>query len=403
MYGAFGDDDDLLIALADAAERLAGQDWDRDALLDSAMTDGTATWVVVTPVVGAEVPEEVVLLDGELALAPAGDWSHGSVDRRAIKSQLRGLFGVEADPGARFVHGGNDHLLDTRRTASLVSRHVGSRARARGRGLEQARLAIAGWTLLAPPESDHYTPMWPQVTEWQPQASLHIEAPSYRVNDNGTSTRRGGATIVHAPDAGVLWPWPERALVDQVIRAIRAVERSRGACALLSAAWNLYLAARAPTDNAWIERLVHVMHAREALCEPTDRRIQTVDKRFDVACSSLSVLDGLTARGWGAGDLSRINGPFKRLRHLGVHGSDVSLLRLGYPAGRRRIKVESERLAPIYIREAVSPAFHAVRELAVRLWEIMDQCDYDDATFERCFVRAPNDGTANVNPDDGDR
>ena len=195
----------------------------------------------------------------------------------------------------------------------------------------------------------------------------------------------GGQFSPGADNEIALWPWPDQTILKRVLDAVRAAENSRAACALLSAAWNLYLAARSPSDLPWIDRLVYTMHAREALCEPPDRATQFVDRRFNDVCERMDVVGGLRERGWGAGELAQLSGPLKRLRNLGVHGADVSLLRLGYPPGRQRIKVDSERLAAIYVREAVSPAYHAVRELAIRLWEHMDDVGYDDAAFEECF------------------
>lgn len=385
VYGAFADEDDLLVALADATERLGEQPWTLDELLTATIADSLATWIVVTPLIGVAVPGGVVLLDDDLALAPASDWPHRAVNVQEVKRRLEQLFGAPASAGSRYESGGDDKPVDTRRTASLVSREKGSRSRARQRALEQARLLVAGWTLLAPPDVDGYTPLWPQVMEWQPQPSLHVEEAMYRIGDDGAVSRRPGATVVYGPDDAALWPWPDGDILQRVLGAVRGVEESRAACALLSAAWNLYLAARSPSDLPWIERLVHTMHAREALCEPPSGAHREVDKRFRTACGRLEVVSGLRERGWGPGDLAELNGPSKRLRHLGVHGADVSLLRLGYPPGRQRIRLDSERLAGIYVQEAVSPAFHAVRELTLRLWRRMEDAGYDDDSFESYF------------------
>jgi hypothetical protein len=75
----------------------------------------------------------------------------------------------------------------------------------------------------------------------------------------------------------------------------------------------------------------------------------------------------------------------RRLRNLATHGSDVSRLRLGHPPLRERGKLQSPRVAEIYVREAASPSYHVMRELCLRLWIDMDACDYDAGTFEDVF------------------
>jgi hypothetical protein len=54
---------------------------------------------------------------------------------------------------------------------------------------------------------------------------------------------------------------------------------------------------------------------------------------------------------------------------------DVSRLRLGHPPLRERGKLQSPRVAEIYVREAASPSYHVMRELCLRLWIDMDACD----------------------------
>src|SRR5206468_2753642 len=119
----------------------------------------------------------------------------------------------------------------------------------------------------APPEAELHTPMWPQITEWQPQPQLHVEEATQRIQADGSSDEHRGMTVLHGPDDAAFWPWPDNEVIGSVLRAVRAAARSRAAAALITAAWDLYLAARNPSDAPWIERLVHIMHAREALCE----------------------------------------------------------------------------------------------------------------------------------------
>jgi hypothetical protein len=386
VYAAFAGEGDLGVALADAAERLDGIDWTLSELLDNAVSDAVGTWVVPVPLVGVAAPTEVCALDDALLLTPASAWRNDRVDTSELRRDVARLCGAPADIGSRYVHGVDDQLVDTRRTATLICTLHGTRERCRRIAFEQCRFLVAGWTLLAPPEAETHTPMWPQITEWQPQPQLHVQEATHRIEMNAESTKHSGMTIVHGPDDAAFWPWPEDETIATVLRALRAAERSRAATALITAAWDLYLAARNPSDAPWIERLVHIMHAREALCEHSDGDNRNLEGRFRAACASVDVADALTARGWGPGDLQRIGGELRRLRNLATHSSDVSRLRLGHTPVRERPKLDSPRIADTYVREAASPAYHAVRELCIRLWIDMDQRDYDDGAYERVFV-----------------
>jgi hypothetical protein len=142
----------------------------------------------------------------------------------------------------------------------------------------------------------------------------------------------------------------------------------------------------------WIDRLVLIMHAREALCEPPNREIEQVDDRWHAAATRLQLMRRLRGRGWAVDDLTAVTGRMKELRNLGVHGADAVLFRLGWPTVRDRKMAKGrvlpgERLASVYLREGTSPTFHAVRELAVAVWQQIDEADEDEA-FERLFGTA---------------
>ena len=232
--------------------------------------------------------------------------------------------------------------------------------------------------------------MWPQITEWQPQPQLHVQDATYRIESDGEATKHSGMTVLHGPDEAALWVWPGDEIVKSVVRAVRASGRSRAAAALITAAWDLYLAARNPSDAPWIERLVHIMHAREALCEHPAGDGREVEGRFRAACGQLDVAEALKPRGWGSTELHAISGELRQLRNLATHGSDVSRLRLGHSPVRERPKLESPRVSETYVREAASPAYHAVRELCLRLWLDVDGRNYDDEAFESVFADAGN-------------
>ena len=385
IYTVFADPEDLAIALADAAEQIDASEWTLSELLDRAVTDAVGAWVVAVPLLGDAAPAEVRALDETLVLAPASSWRNDRFDAREIHREVSRLCGAPAEIGSRYVHDLEEQLVDTRRTATLICTLHGTRGWCRRIAFEKTRFLVAGWTLFSPPEAEMHTPMWPQVTEWQPQPQLHVQEAMHRIEADGGSTKHRGMTILHGPDDAALWPWPDDETIGMVPRAVHGSGRSRSAAALITAAWDLYLAARNPSDAPWIERLVHIMHAREALCEDPDGDDKKLESRFRAACECLGIAQALKPRGWGHGELHLISGELRRLRNLATHSSDVSRLRLGHPPVRERAKLDSPRLAEIYVREAASPAFHAVRELCLRLWIDMDERDYDDEAFEDAF------------------
>lgn len=283
------------------------------------------------------------------------------------------------------MHDVDDQLVDTRRTATLICTVHGTRGWSRRIAFETARFLVAGWTLFAPPEAELHTPMWPQITEWQPQPQLHVEEAMHRIHADGTSGEHRGMTVLHGPDDTAFWAWPDNEVIGRVVRAVRAAARSRAAAALITAAWDLYLAARNPSDAPWIERLVDIMHAREALCEDPDGDGESLEARFHAVCNNLGIAEALKPRGWGGAELQVMSGELRRLRNLASHSSDVSRLRLGYAPVRHRNKLESQRVAEIYVREAASPAHHVMREICLRLWINADARAYEEAAFEDAF------------------
>jgi hypothetical protein len=385
VYTIFAGEGDLGASLADAVERLGSARWSLNELLERTVTDAVGTWVVPVPLVGVAAPPAVRALDDSAVLTPASTWRNDRVDTRETQREVARLCGAPVAIGSRYMHGSDDQLLDTRRTATLIWTLRGTREWCKRIAFEQTRFLVAGWTLFSPPETEMHTPMWPQVTEWLPQPQLHVQEAVHRIEADGGTTKHRGMTIIHGPDDAALWPWPDEEVVAVVLRAIRASGRSRAATALVTAAWDLYLAARNPSDAPWIERLVHIMHAREALCEHADGDGKRLDARFRAACANLDVASTLTARGWGPSDLQSISGEMRRLRNLATHSSDVARLRLGLTPARDRPKLDSPRIADTYVREAASPAYHAVRELCLRLWTDADGRGYDDEAFEIAF------------------
>lgn len=121
------------------------------------------------------------------------------------------------------------------------------------------------------------------------------------------------------------------------------------------------------------------------LCEDPDGDDQKLEGRFRAVCDNLDIAEGLRSRGWDSGELQVMSGELRRLRNLATHSSDVSRLRLGHSPIRERAKLDSPRVAEIYVREAASPAYHVVRELCLRLWIDVDGRGYDTEAYEAVF------------------
>lgn len=387
VHGAFADADELTTAFADAAETLASTEWDLDALMTEASSNANAAWVVTVPLLGTAA-RELLLLDPQTAIAPSGTWRGRHDDHRsaqAIGSDIKRAIGAPATVSARYVHGANDQLLDTRCLTALIHRWTGSRGSCRRRSFELARLLLAVLLLQSPPEEEMFAPFWPSVSEWQPAPTLQVQHADWRV-DEYPPKKRNGATVLHGPGDDVLWQWPSDDVVARAWRAIQAVERSRAAAAILTASWELYLAARTPTGEPWIARLLHIMLGREVLCEDPSGDGRAINRRFTAVTRRLKTLDNLIELGWRRSDLEDLNGSLRTLRNIAVHSADVTRLRLGYPPLRTRDDLPERKATAIAVREATSPAFHAVRSLTLRLLEEMDGVDYDDERFESLFV-----------------
>lgn len=235
-------------------------------------------------------------------------------------------------------------------------------------------------------------PIWPVATEWLPGPHLHVQTRALHLDMPDTATarqREQGMSLHYQPDDEAMYVVPDDWRLLAPLQAIDAASTSRAAASLLSAAWSLYLAARIPSDLHWLDRLVYVMQAREALCEPLDRDRESVDERWRAAVKHCGVLAGLRRLGFNAQDLNAVRRRARQMRNLGVHSADASLLSLGYPPGRVRVLdgvgLSGAELAPAYVREATAAPFHAVRLLALEMWKRAIKSGFDHDVHEQLF------------------
>lgn len=400
VYGLFAHEEELLVALADAIESEAADEGLGESQIEAALATLAAhRWLIATSMVNVMAPTQPIDLGKGRMLVPT--WNPAGDDRspRALRevnespaAAMRRMFGGRSVAvGARMDRDLNDLTFDTRHTVSLVSTELGSRSVARDRVQAVARFCVAVWTLLSPPHHDMHTPMWPAATEWLPGPHLHVESQALQLEpEEKRRHRQHGMSLLYQPDEEAMYVLPDDWRLIAPLQAIDAAGRSRAAASLLSAAWSLYLAARVPSDLHWLDRLVYVMQAREALCEPPDRSLESVDGRWLAAVRQCRVLASLRKLGFDSSDLNAVRRRARQLRNLGVHSADASLLALGYPSGRTRqldgAKLRGTELAPVYVREGTAPAFHAVRLLAVELWARAVETDFADEQHDAVFA-----------------
>jgi hypothetical protein len=401
VYGLFAHEDELLVALADAVESEASTQLLGEREMEAALAVLAGhRWLLAASLVNVMAPAEPIQLGDVRVLVPTWDPPNADPSQRWVRAveqspdaSMRRVFGGHSiNVGARIHVDMNELKFDTRHTVSLVTVEEGSLSAARERAQAVARFCVAVWTLLSPPRQDMYTPLWPAATEWLPAPHLHVQARAVLLEPQAGKTRhrQQGMSLHYQPDEQAMYVLPKDWRLMAPLQAIDAAASSRAAASLLSAAWSLYLAARVPSDLHWLDRLVYVMQARDALCEPLDRERETVDERWLAAIKHCRVLAGLRRLGFDSADLNAVRRRARQMRNLGVHSADASLLSLGYPPDRVRmldgVGLSGAELAPAYVREGTAPAFHAVRLLAAEMWSRAVKSNFDDELHDRVFT-----------------
>jgi hypothetical protein len=287
---------------------------------------------------------------------------------------------------ARVITDSDGQPVDTRRGAWLVSRENGSLDVGKERAMVRARLVLATWTLLNPPETEIYMALWPVTSEWLPQVHLHVMQRSVDVAGN---ERERSATVLYDEDELALYRPPEGDLRRAPIAAIDRAATHRPAVRLLAAAWSLYLAARPQNDLQWIDRLMLVQRARNQICEVSGGR-GSWQKRWEALSENLSIAEELVTRGFDQHSIDAVSARAWDLRNISAHSADAVLISLGFPPERQQplrhnSPIPGSELAPLHIREGTEAPFTAARFAATRLWILMMECEFDEASWEELF------------------
>lgn len=154
-----------------------------------------------------------------------------------------------------------DSRVDTRMTAKLFMVQTGTETAALSVAMTRARLALAIWCLLDPPDA---TTLWPAIGQWLPRP--HIEAGiDYKLYEPGKftgSARARGRWTHHYREYTVTADPVKLAAPFEMMRLAQTMIGPR---AIVSAAWALHLAERQPSDLERTDVLVHLRAAIESL------------------------------------------------------------------------------------------------------------------------------------------
>ncbi|HXS33777.1 MAG TPA: hypothetical protein VN758_08405 [Solirubrobacterales bacterium] len=384
LFGCYGSLEELhvaIIGLFDHEEPSVSSAGDLFAELEAVAEQG---WVIASPLANLMPPTKLEALSEDLALVPAspqhGDWFQ-------IREEVNSYFGSTFHQlDGRVVNDSDGQPVDTRRGAWLVSRESGSLDVGEERAMVRARLVLATWTLLKPPKTERYMSLWPVASEWLPQPYLHVMQRSVDVADN---ERERNATVLYDEDELALYRPPEGELRRAPIAAIERAASHRPAVRLLGAAWSLYLAARPQTDLQWIDRLMLVQRARNQICELPGGR-GSWQKRWEALSENLAIVEELAARGFDQHDIEALSSRAWDLRNISAHSADAILISLGYPPERqqplrRNPPIPGSELAPLHIREGIEAPFAAAHFAATKLWTLMMECEFNEASWEELF------------------
>jgi hypothetical protein len=271
-------------------------------------------------------------------------------------------------------------------TAKLVVIESGTERAALARAMTHARLALAVWSLLAPP--DEMT-LWPIVAQWLPR-------PFFEAGMVHKPYEPGKWTGASRTEGRISTQYQEYTVTDdaQMLAApfsmMRLAETMCAPRAVLSGAWALHQAERQPADIERTDELVHLHTAIEALCDldlgPTDKdaqkRWRRITERFGVWHELGNV--------YRAKELEEAQRLGRDLRDITQHGADDVLVNLGYPKGatrevQGRRKLTGEQLALARASFALPVLRHGVRGVARRLAMDGITNGWDDDRFKGFF------------------
>ena len=354
--------------------------------------DAAGEWLVAVPLANLLVPGGYLCIEEGVAALKMSlqdpDWKMwGNDDPANDPFALFHDLKDKLDEGVRWHREDHPHTgrLDTRMTAKLFIVQQGTETAALSVAMTKARLALAIWCLLDPPDS---MKLWPSTGDWQPRPYVHDNV-VYKLYEPGQwigSAQARGRRSFHLGEYTVTDD-PNR--LKAPFEMMRLAEKMIAPRAVASAAWALHLAERAPADQERTDALVHLRSAIEAICDtgngPTgdgDRRWARITERFGV----WKAMSGF----YGQRDSKEAKRFARDLRNIAQHGSDDILVNLGYPPEAIRPMQDGraltgEQLGLARAAAAYPVLHHAVREVVSRLARDGIADGWNDERFRRQF------------------
>lgn len=285
--------------------------------------------VVCTALSNFSMDETAIRLGDDAALIRGDHDRHSeSKDEDVVAGfELKKWLGASISRPLRVLESSGGQMLDTTRTAAILTVEDGLPELALARARAKTQYAIAMWVVLVPPEG---RTLLPDVAVWTPQPALHLPQRHRLIPENPdpmshSPVEEGGGVNEYKP-----YPCPAKDVLRLPFEAMEHTGR-RGAQAVLSASLQHLAAARASRLQP-SERVRGLMAAVECLGEHGK---QSARNRFH-RLAARHKTDAVPARNW---DHARVRQAFDRIinaRNIATHGADAALLDLGYPIAARR-------------------------------------------------------------------
>jgi hypothetical protein len=367
LYNRFGNERFLADAVVELIrERDCELDWN-DLIDDlNRFVDENSDWLVVVPLANAQT-QGYTEIRADVGLAQTledENWERDAeppVDRMTIFRHLAD----HVDVGARW-HRADTHTgpLDGRRTAALVMVLKGAEPLAINIARTRARYALALWCLLSPPD---WRQVWPALAEWEPRPYIERGIPHKPFepgNWAGPRARVSGSSITHFQEYEL--PRKPEFLSAPFEAMELAVKNRLCARAVLSASWSLYLAGRLPTDLERTDRLVHLSAAIDALCDLGEGPTGETAGRWGRLAERLGVWRELRGP-YLQDEIEDAKQLARDLRNITLHGSDDTLVNLGYPPELIRELPNERQLLGEQLDLAQAASVYPIVSTAVRL------------------------------------
>lgn len=330
LYNRFGNEQFLAEAITDVIGRTEG-DLGWKTLLDELerFVDESSQWLVAIPLANATTQGYAEISDrvGLAEVLQAEDWDRNSespVDRMTIFAHLNDHIGQTARWHRSDTHTGP---LDGRRTAELVMVEQGAEPVALSVARTKARYALALWCLLVPPD---WRELWPALADWEPRPYIE-RGVARKAHEPGKWTggsQAHGRHITHYKEYEI--PRHPDILRAPFQAMESAGENGLAARASLSAAWSLYVSERQPVDLERTDRLMHVLAAIDALCDVGEGPTGRGAARWERLTQRLKVWTQIESS-YSRQEIQDAKSLTRDLRNVATHGSDDTLVNLGYP------------------------------------------------------------------------